>query len=152
MQEKPLTILLVAGALAAALVAGCSDSTATATGIVVKAGSWSYALNEGIPTPGSRCTTTASGTATVAADGSYSITFPALSCSGCTMSASTSGSIASVSISGTVSASIGGSGCSNQQPTPNPAPVSGTCDASSCQAHTADGDSFSVTYTLTPPG
>ena len=146
MPMKSMMLLLLAGTL----VAACANST-TNTGIVVKAGTWSYSLSEGIPTPGSSCKVTASGTATVAADGSYSVTFPALSCSGCTMSASTSGSIVTVSISGTVSASIAGSGCSSQQPTPNPASVSGSCDASSCQANTADGDSFSVTYTLTPP-
>jgi hypothetical protein len=123
----------------------------TDTGIVVTAGTWSYSLTDGIPTPGSSCKVTASGTATVAADGSYSVTFPALSCSGCTMNASASGTIVTASISGTVTASITGSGCSSQPPTPNPASASGSCNASSCQATTADGDSFAVTYTLTPP-
>jgi hypothetical protein len=66
------------------------------------------------------------------------------------MMVSTSGTVASTSISGTVSASITGTGCSIQQPTPNPSTVNGQCASTSCTAQTPDGGSFAVEYTLTP--
>jgi hypothetical protein len=67
------------------------------------------------------------------------------------MSASVSGTVASKSLNGSVQASINGGGCSVQQPTPNPASAPGACSSTSCEAVTADGDSFSVDFTMTPP-
>ena len=142
---------LAVGALAGVLALACAGTDTTGdTGITVTPGTWSYAVVMEIPTPGGHCEATGSGTTTVSSTGAYSITFPALSCGSCTMSASTTGTVTSASISGSVSAAIGGSGCSNEQPTPNPASVSGKCTSTSCSAKTADADSFSVVYTLTP--
>ena len=150
--RRAVVVLLAVGA---PLLMGCPDSTTGPdnSGITVVAGTWSYSLTEHIPLPSSAqsCIATVAGTTTVGADGSYSITFPALSCSNCTMNASASGTIQSKSINGSVQASINGSGCSVQAPTPNPAPATGTCSSTSCDAVTADGDSFSVEYTMTPP-
>lgn len=125
----------VAGALAGMLVLACAGGDTTGdTGITVTAGTWSYTMVMEIPTPGGRCEATGSGTTAVSSAGVYSISFPALSCGNCTMTAS----------------ATAGPGCSSQQPTPNPASVSGQCTATSCSAKTADGDSFSVVYALTP--
>ena len=120
------------------------------------AGSWSYTLSEAIPLPsvkgvGRTCGATASGTADVSGSGSYSIAFPALSCSSCTMNASTVGTVSANAISGTVTASIAGGGCSVQQPTPNPAPVGGKCTSQTCTAQTPSNASYVLEYTLTPP-
>ncbi len=142
--------LLMAATLAALLTVACAGTDSTDTGITVTPGTWSYSVTEEIPLPGGRCSAKSSGTATVSAGGAYSITFPALSCSSCTMSASTSGTITTSAISGSVSASIAGSGCSSQQPTPRPASVAGDCHTTTCTAQTASGDSFAVSYTLTP--
>jgi hypothetical protein len=153
--RRAVVILL---ALGAPLLIGCPDSTTGpdngSNGITVVAGTWSYSLTEHIPLPSGAqpsCIQTATGTTTVGSDGSYSITFPALSCSSCTMSASVSGTVASKSLNGSVHASINGGGCSVQQPTPNPASATGACSSTSCEAVTADGDSFSVDFTMTPP-
>ncbi len=148
-------------ALAAALVTslavvlGCpTDNSSNAAGLTVTSGSFLYAVTAKVPLPNNggalSCVATASGTTTVASGGSYSITFPALSCSGCTMTASTAGTVTSKSVSGTVTATIAGAGCSVQQPTPSPATVSGSCNDSGCSAVNPDGESFSVSYTLTP--
>jgi len=149
MTTKLFTTLLAAAA-SIILVCSCSSDA----GITVVAGTWSYTLEEGIPLPGptvQSCKATATGTATVASDGTYSIAFPALSCSGCTMLASTTGAISSSSIAGSVTASISGSGCSAQGPTPNPAPATGRCNSTTCSATTPEGASFAVDYTLSPP-
>ena len=150
MSAKEVMMLLMAAAVGVSCTASASDTT----GIRVIGGTWSYTVSEGIPLPfppgPMSCVATGSGTTDVSNDGSYSITFPALSCSGCTMSASTSGTITSTSIRGTVSASLTGAGCSGQPPTPNPATVDGQCSSTSCTAQTSGGTSFSVEYTLTP--
>ena len=52
------------------------------------------------------CAATSSGTTAVTSSGTYSISFPVLSCNGCTMTASPSGTVTTTSISGSVSASI----------------------------------------------
>jgi hypothetical protein len=145
--------LMVVGAV----VLSCLACAAETTGITVIGGTWSYTVSEGIPLPGPpgpgplSCVATGSGTTDVSGDGHYSITFPALACNGCTMTATTSGIVTSTSTNGTVSASITGTGCSGQQPTPNPATVNGRCTSTSCTAQTSEGTSFSVEYTLTPP-
>jgi hypothetical protein len=155
-------VAVVVLAFGAPLLIGCPDSVTGADNgsngskdsITVVAGTWSYSLTESIPLPSGAqpsCIQTATGTTAVGADGSYSITFPALSCSSCTMSASVSGTVTSKALNGSVHASINGAGCSVQQPTPNPAPATGSCSSTSCEAVTADGDSFSVDYTMTPP-
>ena len=141
----------------AAVVLSCAACASDTTGIKVTGGTWSYTVSEGIPLPGPpnpgplSCVATGSGSTNVSGDGHYSITFPALSCSGCTMMATTSGIVTSSSTDGTVSASITGAGCSGQQPTPNPAIVSGRCNSTSCTAQTPPGISFSIKYTLAPP-
>jgi hypothetical protein len=141
--------VVLGGVMAAVpLLVGCPGSDSV---LGVTAGSFTYSLTEKIPLPQTSCVATASGSTNVASDGSYSITFPQLSCSGCTMSALTSGVLNSTAISGQVVATLAGSGCTNEAPTPNPAAVSGKCSSAGCTANTADGDSFSVTYTLTPP-
>jgi len=142
-----------------AVVLGCptdnkSDSGSNDAGLSVTSGTFTWAVTAHVPLPsggaGGSCIATASGSTTVASNGSYSISFPALSCSGCTMTASTAGTITTKSVSGTVNATISGAGCSAQQPTPNPATVSGTCSTTDCSAVNPDGESFSVAYTLTP--
>jgi hypothetical protein len=147
MTTKLLTTLLAVAA-SAAIVCSCAGDT-----ITVVAGTWSYTVEEGIPLPqpAQSCKASATGTVAVASDGTYSIGFPALSCSGCTMSASTTGTVTSSAVNGTVTASISGSGCSNQAPTPNPAPATGKCNSTSCSANTPDGASFAVDYVLSPP-
>lgn len=142
-----------------AVVLGCptdnsSGSGSNNAGLSVTTGPFSYAVTAHVPLPNNggalSCVATASGSTTVGSNGSYSITFPALSCSGCTMTASTAGTVTSKSVSGTVAATIAGAGCSSQQPTPNPATVSGTCSDTSCSVTNPDGQSFAVSYTLTP--
>lgn len=153
------TLMVLSGLLAVIGCAATTDTGATDTtknaGITVVAGTWAYNLTESIPLPTAaqpRCTATVAGTAAVSSSGAYTVTFPALSCSGCTMTASTSGTISSTAVNGSVTASIAGSGCSSEQPTPSPASVTGTCDSTSCSVATANGDSYGVSYTLTPPG
>jgi hypothetical protein len=140
-----------------AVVLGCptdSGSGSKNVGLTVTSGPFSYAVTAHVPLPNNggalSCTATASGLVTVSSNGGYTITFPALSCSGCTMTASSTGTITSTAVNGTVAATISGAGCSVQQPTPNPATVSGTCNQSGCSAVNPDGESFSVSYTLTP--
>ena len=142
-----------------AVVLGCptdpsSGSGTKDAGLTVTSGSFAYAVTAHVPLPntggGTSCIATATGTTTVGSNGSYSITFPALACSGCTMTASTSGTLTAKSVSGSLAATISGAGCSVQQPTPNPATVSGTCSDTSCSVVNPDGESFSVAYTLTP--
>lgn len=146
---------------AALLAVACSAATGpngkdnTTAGIKVVAGTWAYTLNENIPLPNppgpKGCSVGGSGTTQVSAGGSYAINFPPLSCSGCTMSASTSGTIADTAVSGTVTATIAGSGCSSEQPTPNPSPLRGTCTATGCNVSIPDGESYGLAYTLSPP-
>ena len=142
-----------------AVVLGCptdnsSGSGSNGGGLSVTSGPFSYAVTAHVPLPNTggaaSCIATASGSTAVGSDGSYTITFPALACSGCTMTASTAGTITSTAVNGTVTATITGSGCSSQQPTPNPATVSGSCTNTDCSAVNPDGESFSVSYTLTP--
>ena len=125
------------------------------SGLAVTSGSFQWSVAAQVPLPntgtgGRSCTATANGTTTVGSDGSYSITFPALSCSSCTMTASTSGKLTSTAANGTVTASIAGSGCSAQQPTPSPATVTGSCTSANCDVVTPNTASYSVEYTLTP--
>lgn len=124
------------------------------SGLSVTSGAFSWAVTAHVPLPnngtGQSCIATANGTTTVGSDGSYTISFPSLSCSSCTMTASTTGKITSTAANGTVTASITGSGCSAQQPTPSPATVTGTCSSTSCDVVTPNSASYSVEYTLTP--
>ena len=152
MPAKHWKILLIGSAL----VVACSSGTGP-LGITVVPGTWSYTLSEDIPLPGPpgpgprSCRATSKGTATMSSEGTYAIIFPALTCSNCTMSASTSGALTSTSLTGIVSASIAGAGCSDQQPSPNPAQLTGNCDSTSCTAQTPGDASFALAYTLTPP-
>ena len=142
-----------------AVVLGCptdnsSGSGSKDAGLAVTSGPFSWTVTAHVPLPstgaGGSCIATATGTTTVGSDGSYAISFPALSCSGCTMTVSTLGTITSKTVSGTVTAAIAGAGCSSQQPTPSPATISGTCSDTDCSAVNPDGESYSVAYTLTP--
>ena len=142
-----------------AVVLGCptdnsSNSGSKDAGLTVTSGPFSWAVTANVPLPSgggaNSCIATAAGSTTVGSNGSYSITFPALSCNNCTMTASTTGTITSTTVNGTVTATIAGSGCSSQQPTPNPATVTGTCSDTSCSAVNGNNESFSVSYTLTP--
>ncbi len=142
-----------------AVILGCptdnsSGSGSNSAGLSVTSGPFSYAVTANVPLPNNggalSCTATASGSTTVGSNGSYSITFPALSCSGCTMTASSAGTVTSKSVGGTVTATIAGAGCSSQQPTPNPATVSGTCSDTSCSVANPGNQSFAISYTLTP--
>ena len=143
-----------------AVVLGCptdnsSGSGSKDAGLAVTSGPFSWVVTAHVPLPGGgsnagSCIATASGTTTVGSDGSYAISFPALACSGCSMTASTLGTITSTTVSGTVTATITGSGCSSEQPTPSPATISGSCSATDCSAVNPDGESYSVAYTLTP--
>jgi len=131
-----------------------SSGSKDSAGLTVTSGTFAWAVTAHVPLPnsgtGMSCVATASGTTTVGSDGTYSISFPALSCSGCTMTAATSGTVTSKAVNGSVTATIAGSGCSAQQPTPSPATVSGTCSTTSCSVVNPDGESYSVAYTLTP--
>ena len=121
-------------------------------------GTWGYLLNASVPLPGGggpmSCTATSSGTTTVDSNGMFSIPFSGLACGGCAMSGTITGTIGPTGVSGSVTASTSGSGCSIQQPTPSPAAMSGTCSSTNCTASTGanlnPNLSFGVSYTLTP--
>jgi hypothetical protein len=141
-----------------AVILGCpTDNKSSGSGnagLSVTSGPFTYAVTAHVPLPNTggalSCIATATGSITVGSTGGYSISFPALSCSGCTMTASSAGTITSTAVNGSVTATIAGAGCSVQQPTPSPATVSGTCNQSGCSAVNPDGESYSVAYTLTP--
>lgn len=151
--------------LFAIIVAACSGGNASPTptppGIVVTAGTWSYVLNAGVPLPqaiqgqASCAAPSVSGKTTVSSNGTFSIPFSGLTCSSCSMSGTVTGTIVPTSVSGNVTAVTSGAGCSNQQPTPSPAAMSGSCTAVNCTGTTSvsvnPSLSFSVSYVLTPP-
>ena len=143
--------VVLGGVMAAVPLLVACPGTDSVLGVTT--GSFTYSVTEKIPlgTPQNSCAASTSGSANVGSDGSYSITFPQLSCSGCAMTALTSGVLTSTAVSGQVAVTLAGTGCTNEAPTPNPAAVSGKCSAGGCTANTADADSFAVTYTLTPP-
>lgn len=133
---------------------GNNNNGSNDPGLTVTSGSFSWAVTAQVPLRGNggpmSCTATASGTTTVGGDGTFSIAFPALACSGCTMTASTSGTVTSKTVTGTMSATIAGTSCSGQQPTPSPTTLNGTCSTTSCSVSNPSEQSFAVTYTLTP--
>jgi hypothetical protein len=126
------------------------------------AGTWSYALSVSVPlnaTPIMSCVAQSSGTTIVSSSGTFSIPF-SVACYACAESGTITGTIAPTGVSGSVTASISGpisgpGGCSNQQPTPSPAAMAGTCNSAGCTASTGSNLdpnlSFAVSYTLTPP-
>lgn len=133
---------------------GNNNNGGNNSGLAVTSGSFQWSVTAHVPLPnngtGVSCTATANGTTTVGSDGSYTISFPTLSCSSCAMTASTTGKLTSTAANGTVTASIAGSGCSAQQPTPSPATVTGSCTSANCDVVTPNTASYSVEYTLTP--
>ena len=91
------------------------------------------------------------GTTVVNSSGSFFIPFSGLTCSNCSMSGTVTGTFVLMGVSGSVTASISGSGCSGQQPTPSPAAMSGTCTSVSCtviNVNTSPTASFGLSYTL----
>jgi hypothetical protein len=146
-------------------IAACKSSSSSSGGslgssgggIHVSSGTWSYVLSAtGVPLTNSggaaSCAAPdASGTTVVNSSGAFTIPFAGLTCSNCAMSGTILGVVVSTGVAGTVSATTSGLGCSNQQPSPNPALMTGTCTATSCTVGLSSTDSFAVSYTLTPP-
>ncbi|MFI5360517.1 MAG: hypothetical protein ACHQ49_01000 [Elusimicrobiota bacterium] len=156
-----VSIVLVAGVFAA--IAACKKSSSSSAaapanggGIVVSTGTWSYVLTASVPLPSnpgakSCVPPNATGTTVVSSTGSFSFTFSGLTCDACTMSGAIGGIVVPTGVTGAVAAVIVGTGCSSEQPTPNPAAMTGTCTSASCSVGLSATDSFAVSYTLTPP-
>lgn len=132
--------------------------------LVVTAGAWSYVVmsNNGVPLPGgggpTGCTPpNLTGTTMVDASGNFSIPYAFAPCSNCVMSGTIVGTISPTRVTGSVTASLAGTGCTNGQPHPSPAAEEGDCTASGCNVGfapdvtPANGLSFGINYTLSPP-
>ena len=144
----------------------CGNSGASNEVVVTvagfRAGTWSYALSVSVPlnaTPIMSCVAQSSGTTIVSGSGTFSIPF-SVACYACAESGTITGTVVPTGVSGSVTASISGpisgpGGCSNQQPTPSPAAMAGTCNSAGCTVSTGrdlnPNLSFAVSYTLTPP-
>jgi hypothetical protein len=135
---------------------GSPTSGASPTsGSTVSPGTWSYVISAlGVPlnSPVRSCAAPdSSGTTLVSNSGTFSIPFSGLACNNCAMSGVITGTIVPERVSGSVTASISGSGCSNQQPG-SPAAMIGSCKSTGCSVALGSGqESFALNYTLTPP-
>jgi hypothetical protein len=139
------------------IVAACGGNN-SAPSIVVSPGTWSYMLSAtGVPLHGQPGSTScaapsSSGTTVVSSSGTFAIPFAGLTCDSCTMSGTITGTIMPASVAGNVSVSVSGSGCTNGQPQPSPASMSGTCTSAGCSVIlSSNQDTFAISYTLTPP-
>jgi hypothetical protein len=137
------------------LVVGSTTPTPT-----VPAGTWSYVIRANNvplqyepPNPPGCVAPDSYGTTIVNGNGAFSIAFAGLACHGCSMGGTITGTIVPPGVTGSVTASISGSGCSVQQPTPSPAAMSGTCTSSNCTVtvNRSLDASFGLSYTLSPP-
>jgi len=135
----------------------CSNTVSpTQPGVTVTAGTWNYVLSVQVPLPNppgpSSCVPpNATGTTVVSSSGAFTIPFAGLTCSNCAMGGTVTGTVVPTGVSGSVTASITGGGCSVQQPTPSPGAMSGACTSTGCSVGLTTIGSYVVSYTLTPP-
>jgi hypothetical protein len=158
LSHTALAAILGGAGVAGGVVAAKRASDGPSADTFNPAGTWSHAVTANVPlssiTGLPSCVAQSSGATVVAGDGSFSIPFSNLTCSGCSMSGVITGSFGGrTSVSGNATASISGPGCSNQQPSPTP--MSGTCNTAGTAARCDVGltgapgtFTFGLTYTL----
>ncbi len=148
--------VILGGAGVAGGVFAAKRTSADQTETFSPAGTWSYAITANVPLNSSllSCVAQSAGTTAVSGSGAFSIPFSGLACSSCSMSGTITGTIlGQTSVVGSATASISGSGCSSQQPSPTP--MSGTCGAAGtgtgCDVTLTGTITFGLSYTLARP-
>ena len=160
-----LAIAGIVGGAGAGVAAGVAAAKASSSPSATfsPAGTWTYTITANVPltSPPSppSCTAQSFGTTIASSDGTFSIPFSGLTCNSCSMSGTATGTMgrgtgpgtgpnAIASISGTVTPTISGSGCSIQQPASTA--LAGNCASStSCMVGLINGAQAGFAFNIT---